>query len=149
MFEINEQKKYVGGHLTFFDFCNINQFELLDLSSMVLWLRYDRKTVCEFYYVHPRYSEDCMGVDIGGPLLTIIDDPHMASFLEVAATSTKLVNIYVVEMTAAAALLKKRKEEAEEFLTFVKACKKSMVVIEEIDEPEPIVPKRQPKRRKH
>ena len=109
MFEINGQKKYVGGHLTYFDFCNINQFELLDLSSMVLRLGYDRKTVCEFYYVHPRYSDDCNGVDIGGPLLPIIDDPHMASFLEVAATSTKLVHIYVVEMTATAALLKKRR----------------------------------------
>ena len=51
IFEINKQKKYVEGRLTYFDFCNINQFELLYLSSMVLKLKYDRKTICEFYIV--------------------------------------------------------------------------------------------------
>ena len=116
---------------------------------MVLRLKYDRKTVCEFYYIHPKYSGDCMGVDIHGELMPIIDDPHMAAFLEVAATSTRLVHIYVVEMTAAAALLKKWKEEAEKFLKFVEDRKKSKVVIEEIDEPETItVPKPKPKKKR-
>ena len=116
---------------------------------MVLRLKYDRKTVCEFYYVHPRYSGDCMGVDIHGELMPMTDDPHLAAFLEVAATSTRLVPIYVVEMTAAAALLKKRREEAEEFLKFVKDRKKSKVVLEEIDEPETIiVPKPKPTKKR-
>ena len=73
--------------------------------------------------------------------MPLIEEPHLTGFLQVAATSRKLVHIYVVETTRAAAILKQRKEEAEEYLKYHKACQKFGVVIEEIEEPDLVVPR--------
>ena len=79
--------------------------------------------------------------------MPIIEEPHLKDFLKVASTSTKLVHMYVVELTRAVALLKKMKVKAEELLRF-RALKTPRVIIEEIEESEPIVPNRQPRRKK-
>lgn len=50
--------------------------------------------------------------------MPIVDDEHLIEFLKVAATSTKLVHIYVLEINRAAAILKKMKEEAQALLKF-------------------------------
>ncbi|XP_042064339.1 uncharacterized protein LOC121808064 [Salvia splendens] len=143
-FNTNDDNKYVGEKLTYFDFCNINHFALIDLSSMVLKLKYDRKMICEFYYCNPKYSNACAGVSIGGSLLPIVEDTHLTDFLKVASMTTKLVHIYVVEITRANALLKKMKDEAQELLRF-RAAKPPGVIIEEIEETEPSVPKQKPR----
>ncbi|XP_042016950.1 uncharacterized protein LOC121764988 [Salvia splendens] len=60
-FNTNDDNKYVGGKLTYFDFYNINNFPLIDLSSMVLKLKYDRKMICEFYYCEPQVRQHVDG----------------------------------------------------------------------------------------
>ncbi|XP_041989572.1 uncharacterized protein LOC121740965 isoform X2 [Salvia splendens] len=106
---------------------HLESFQLLSIMEVHSSLRMMRKRVL-----------------IGGPLLPIVEDTHLKDFLKVASTTTKLVHIYVVEITRAQAILKKMKEEAQELLSF-KASKPPGVIIEEIEEATPNVPRQKPR----
>ncbi|KAL1562857.1 hypothetical protein AAHA92_05387 [Salvia divinorum] len=137
---------YVGGKLTYFDECMVGRFELLDFSSMLLKLGYERSFICEFYYCDPEYNQECKGTTVGHRVRPIVDECRMDEFLSLAATKGRLMHVYVVEITAALARAKLT-EDLKKIHDSLNKTQSSNVVIEEIEDPEPSVPKINPRKK--
>lgn len=83
---------------------------------------------------------------MGLPLRLITDEMHLARFLSVATTYTKTVHVYAIEVTVSDAILRKKLDERREFEKLWKVP--SGVVIEELEEAEPVIRKLKPKSEK-
>lgn len=136
-------EEYVGGMLNYVDNCTIRQFELLDLSSIVLKLGYRREYICEFYYCHPSHNQACHGTKVGHPLEPLIDEEHLKRFKKLANKLERIVHVYVLEITEVEARARKHKDQ-EAYMKDYFSPKSKGVVIEEIDEPPLVVSKQKP-----
>ncbi|XP_042059324.1 uncharacterized protein LOC121803783 [Salvia splendens] len=106
-------------------------------------LGHGMKLICAFVYCDPKNEDQCKGTEMGLPLRLITDEMHLARFLSVATTYTKMVHVYAIEVTVSDAILRKKRRAFEKLWKVP-----SGVVIEELEEAEPVIRKPKPKSRK-
>ncbi|KAL1548881.1 hypothetical protein AAHA92_17059 [Salvia divinorum] len=126
---------YVQGRLGYIDDCRTNAFNLFELSSIMVALRYSRQFICEWYYCDPVNNMLCVGKQIGHPIHPLIDEVHMERFLSLVGGQHKLVHVYCLEVTHVEAMVR-HQEDQDEYLKEFFTIKNSAVVIEEIEEAE-------------
>ncbi|KAL1546182.1 hypothetical protein AAHA92_22819 [Salvia divinorum] len=107
---------------------------------------YERSFICELYYYDPEYNYECKGTSVGRRVLPIVDKCRMDEFLSLAATKGRLMHVYVVEITAAL-VRTKQTEDLKIIHDSLNKTQSSNVVIEEIEDPEPSVPKANPRKK--
>ncbi|CAI9089495.1 OLC1v1024082C1 [Oldenlandia corymbosa var. corymbosa] len=127
--------KYVFGKVAHVDFCHQEEFNLHELSAIMVRL-YSRETICAFYYVEPLK-------DLSSTLYELTENAHMKEFLKVLG-GQRMIDVYVCHMTEADAKEKLIRDEEKMFAEFMKEeygfvkadnlyiKKQSAVVIEEI-----------------
>ena len=134
--------EYIAGLLNYIDYVSILQFNLFELASMMVRVGYPRHAICESYYCHPHFNDGCVGTQIGHPTDPLMDEDDVSRFMKVASTSkSRLVHVYVLEITPAHARARQQEDQIEFFKKILETKSSSRVVIEEIEEPHLGVPK--------
>ena len=126
---------YFAGLLNYIDYVSVMQFDLFELASMMVRVGYSRFAICESYYCHPHFNDGCEGTQIGHPLDPLYEEDDVSQFMKVASSSkSRLVHVYVVEITAADARARQQEDQLELFKKFMKSQSSSSVAIEEVEE---------------
>lgn len=131
--------KYVNGTVSYVDFCRVNEFNLCDLSAVMVGLGYAKTTITAFYYVEPN-------VRTLAAMHPLLEESHMKSFLE-GLKGSKVAEVFSTNLTVEEAkeqLVADQIKVFEEFIEKEYSCvrvsetefmkKGNKVVIEEIVE---------------